>query len=481
MLSLLCSMDSAILRMRCEVSAAMGGLVYATGLACAGVVRIVPAFVRSSTMDRRLSSSDVVALGVNGVIGSGIFLLPGVLAQRMGPASLVAVVAAGLLAFFVTISFADVSRHFEDTGGAYLYARSAFGRFVGFEVGWMTCVTRVLVFAANANGFVLALSYFVPQVGHGMMHAWVLTVLVGGLSWVNILGSKLGARVSTWFGAAKIVTLAIFVGAGLLFVRSSRFVPWAPSGWGGFGETVLIAFYMFVGFESLVIPAGEVLSPQRAVPRALLSVMAIVSALYLTTHAVALGMWEGLAGSQNPLSDAATVAIGDTGGIFVAGCVMLSTFGYAAGQAVVVPRAFFAMAQRGELPAKLGAVHSVYKTPAASIAVTALLTIGLALSSSFKQLAIISVVARVAQYVPVCLSVWVFRRHPPFLRHETAAIPFARTASVIAMCVCLLLLTQASRQQLASGGIALALGAAIYWGSMRYRHIFAPGAATKSP
>ncbi len=413
---------------------------------------------------RRLSTLDVVALGINGVIGSGIFLLPGVLVDRLGPASLVAMVAAGFLGLLVTVSFADAGRFFRATGGAYLYAREAFGSFVGFEVGWMTCAARVLGFGAAANAFVLALSYFVPSVRDGATRALALVALIAGLAVVNIRGSKEGAKVSTWFSAAKVITLLIFVVVGALYVDFSKFVPFAPVGWSRFGEAVLVAFYMFVGFEVLTIPAGEVLSPERAIPRALLVVIAVVSLLYLTTHSVAVGVWDGLATSKNPLADAAQATLGNAGGAFVAAGVTVSTFGFAAGQAVVVPRAFYAMSERGELPRVLSIIHPTYSTPVASIALTAALTIVVALSSSFEQLAIISVVARIAQYLPACASVWVFRNNPPLVvSAPIKAMPLARVASLLAICFCILLLTQATAAQLIGGAIALAIGAVLYF------------------
>ena len=105
----------------------------------------------SSGLQRTLSLRDVVALGINGVVGQGIFLLPGAAALMLGPACFVAIFAAGILCLLMALCFAEVGSRFPSTGGAYVYARETFGDFVGFEVGWMTCCVAVIAWAALAS------------------------------------------------------------------------------------------------------------------------------------------------------------------------------------------------------------------------------------------------------------------------------------------------------------------------------------------
>ena len=120
-------------------------------------------------LQRSLSLRDVIALGINGVVGQGIFLLPGVAAAMMGPACLVAIVAAGVLCLLMALCFAEVGSRYHATGGAYVYARETFGDFVGFEVGWMTCCVAVIAWAALANGLTEVLAQLLPGV-KGLRH-----------------------------------------------------------------------------------------------------------------------------------------------------------------------------------------------------------------------------------------------------------------------------------------------------------------------
>ena len=123
----------------------------------------------SSTLKRSLGLATVVSLGINGVIGQGIFLLPGKAAGMMGPSAGLALLMGGVLCFLIALCFAEVSARFDATGGAYVYAREAFGDFVGFEVGWMTCCVAIISWAALANGFTLVLSHFWPAASRGSL------------------------------------------------------------------------------------------------------------------------------------------------------------------------------------------------------------------------------------------------------------------------------------------------------------------------
>ena len=128
---------------------------------------------KSPALKRSLGLGAVIALGINGVIGQGIFLLPGKAAGLMGPASLVGIGIAAVLCLLIALCFAEVGSRFSSTGGAYVYAREAFGDFIGFEVGWMTCCVAVISWAALANGFTLVLGTFIPQVAEGWLQRWL--------------------------------------------------------------------------------------------------------------------------------------------------------------------------------------------------------------------------------------------------------------------------------------------------------------------
>ena len=152
--------------------------------------------------------------------------------------------------------------------------------------------------------------------------------LMFGLAGVNIMGAKQGAAVSTFFSIAKLVPLAGFVLIGATAIETEYFQNFAPHGVGApFAETTLLLLYPFVGFETLVVPAGEMADPKRSVPRALLIVMAIASLIYTAVLLVSIGTLPELAGHENPVAAAAQVIMGPVGGTIVAAGIVISVFG----------------------------------------------------------------------------------------------------------------------------------------------------------
>ncbi len=408
---------------------------------------------------RSLSLLDVVALGINGVIGQGIFLLPGIAAAKLGPASMLAIIAAGGLSFLIALCFAEVGSRFTATGGAYVYAKEAFGDFVGFEVGWMTCCVAVISWAALANGLTLVAGHFVPAVASGWLQPVVAVGVMALLAGVNLLGAKSGASLSTLFSGAKLVPIALFVAVGVFAIDLGRFEPFAPQGYEPLAEATLVLLYAYVGFETLVVPAGEMRNPQRAVPIALVLVLALVSVVYVAVLGVCVGTFDGLAGHANPVAAASAELMGPVGGTIVAVGIVVSVFGTNAGAALVSPRRFFAMAERGDLPRVLASVNANTGAPVASIGLMLCLSAVLAATGSFKELAVLGVVARFMQYIPTCLAVIVLRRRgsAPGFR-----LPFGPVLPLLTVALCLLLLWNTDPVKLAKGGVALLIGLPLY-------------------
>jgi CheY-like chemotaxis protein len=137
-----------------------------------------------------LGKWDLTAIGVNQVIGSAIFLLPSDVAARVGPWGPLAFMAVGLLSLSIALCFAEVGSRFETTGGPYLPARAAFGRFVGFEVGWMMWFSRVTSHASVVNGLTLALAFYWPPLANGIPRAATITALTLVLTWITSAASS---------------------------------------------------------------------------------------------------------------------------------------------------------------------------------------------------------------------------------------------------------------------------------------------------
>src|SRR5205807_4370715 len=161
----------------------------------------------------------LVAMCINAVVGSGVFLLPTESYKLLGAFSLWAPLIFALPVFILVLCFAEASSHFSEPGGAYLYARTAFGDFIGFETGWMNWIARLTSLASLSNGFVVSLARLYAPLGEGV---WRATIIVGSLlilGTIHFVGVKYGALSIYVFTLGKVVPLVAFIVVALVAWR----------------------------------------------------------------------------------------------------------------------------------------------------------------------------------------------------------------------------------------------------------------------
>lgn len=409
---------------------------------------------------RAVSRWQLVGLAINDVVGSGIYLLPAAAAALLGGASVWAVVLAGVAAALLVLCFAEASSYFDQPGGAYLYTREAFGSFVGFEVGWLTWLSRVAALASFANGLVQAMTYFWPAAESQWGRAAVMCGLILPLAGINVLAVRAGARTAVVLVIAKMLPLVFFIAVGAWFVNRPHLeILSAPHG-GALGRAALLLLFAYGGFENTPVAAGEYHNPRRNVPFALLAMILIVTMLYGAVQLVALGTLPGLAQSSAPLADAAERFAGHPGAWLLTLGTMLSIMGIAGNTMLSGPRYLFALACDGYGPRLLARVHPSYRTPAFAIIVQALMALALAMSGSFVQLASLSVIARVATYIGTAAAVPILRRR--LEDRASVRLPFGPAVPIAALLVAAALLGSATGANLLAVLGAFALGGVIY-------------------
>ncbi|MDX1503688.1 MAG: APC family permease [Thermoanaerobaculia bacterium] len=422
---------------------------------------------------RAVSRWQVVALALNDVVGSGVYLLPAAAAALLGFASLWAVALAGLAVLLIVLCFAEASSRFDEPGGAYLYTRTAFGPLAGFEVGWMTWLARVASVGSLSAGFADALSFLWPQAATpGAARAVAITLPLLALTLVNLVGVRSGALASVVLVLAKLAPLALFVGVGL-FVASPELAAAQPVlREGGLGAAALLLLYAYAGFENTPAPAGEYKSPRRDVPFALLVHIGLVTALYAAVQWVALGTVPQLGTSTTPLADAAQRFLGGWGGWALAVGGAVSILGTNGNTVLAGPRYLYALACDGFGPRFLARVHPRFRTPAAAILLQTAIALPLALTGTFVGLAALSVVARLATYVGTAAAVPVLRRLGP--GEAGFRLPGGPLIPAAAIALSLGLAASATPRNLAAAGVALLAGLGVY--ALRRRD-----AATRRP
>lgn len=368
----------------------------------------------SPQLVRAIGRWTLTALVVNCIIGSGIFGLPGDVARLVGRAAPWAYLIAAVGIGVIVAVHAELASQFQDAGGPYLYAREAFGRFWGIQIGWFAWLVRLTSGAANANLFVTYLGEFWGQATAPWSRAVLLTALVGGLAATNYRGVQGGVRLSNLLTVAKLVPLGAFIIAGLILARQE---PAAAStagvGVANWMSAVMVLVFAFGGFEVALIPMAEAKHPRRDAPFALFAGLAVITLVYVLAHVVCMWSLPNLPGSARPLADAARAFVGPAGAIVMAVGAMLSTFGNLSAQLVGVPRLTYALAQHGDFPRILSTVHPRFRTPHVSIVLWAVLVLGLAIYGNFIWNAILSVAGRLVIYAVACAALIQLRRKRP--------------------------------------------------------------------
>ena len=411
---------------------------------------------------RVLGRWDLTAIGVNQVVGSGIFVLPATIALLVGTASSPLVwIAGGLINVLIVLCFAEAATRFRTAGGSYLYAREAFGPFVGFEVAWMMWVTRVAAQAALANALALYLGYFWPGATEGAGRILVLTATIVGLAVINFVGVRYASWTINLFTIGKLAPLGLFILLGFFFIDGERFTGFQQIKLEGFGDAILYMIFAYGGYELISVPAGEAQSPRAHVPQALLMTIGVSCTIFCLVQVVAVGTLPGLAESERPLADAAALFLGLVGGTLIALGGLISIAGANSGSMLAAPRMTFALGEGGQLPRLFAHVQRRFRTPDFSIAFYAAITLGLALSGTFEQLAAASAVARLVYYAATCAAVPVLRRKQGPMP-DAWRLPWGATIPVLALLASLSIMAGADAKKLKFGAIALAVGAGFY-------------------
>jgi basic amino acid/polyamine antiporter, APA family len=402
----------------------------------------------------------LAALTVNCIIGSGVFGLPSVLAGLVGRASIWAVMLAAAAMGVILACFAEVASRFAQTGGPYLYAQEAFGRFMGIQVAWLLWFVRLASCAANANLFVIYLAEFWPRSTQPVPKLVILTLLVGMLAAINFRGVRMGTHVSNAFTAAKVTSLVIVGVAGAIYLISSHHllpeasVSPAADSW---VQALVLLIFAYGGFEAALVSAGEAKDPRRDMPFGLFTALLACALIYGLIQWVVVSMLPDPARSERPLADVARIVLGHGGATLIAVGALVSVYGYLSGNMLATPRLTFALAERGDFPSLFGVVHARFRTPCFSIWAFALLVWLFALFGSFAGNATLSAGSRLFYYGVVCAALPVLRRKQRM--PAAVRVPGGSVLAVLGVLICAGMLTRIEYSKslilLAAVGVAL--------------------------
>ncbi len=412
----------------------------------------------SAQLVRTVGFWGLVAMCINAVVGSGVFLLPYESYKLLGPFSLWAPLLFALPVFVLVLCFAEASSHFSEPGGAYLYARSAFGEFVGFETGWMNWLARVTSLASLSNGFVLALGLLVPSLKVGGARVAVIVAVIGILAAIHYVGVRYGAASIYVFTFGKLIPLVGFIVIALIAwnhnpIPASFAIPGPGTDW---SSAALFMLFAYAGFENLGVPAGEYRNPRRDLPLALLAGTLAIAAIYVLAQLGAMSALPDLSQSDTPIASAAAAIIGPAGAVIVTLGALLSMAGTNSGTMLEGSRMLYALSL-GRRLGPVSKVHAKFHTPTVAIAIHASVALALALAGSFRQLAMLSAVARLTTYLFTCAAVPRLRKINEGFRTPGLIVP------VLGTLISLSLFFTLNRINFLAAAIALTVGAGVYW------------------
>jgi basic amino acid/polyamine antiporter, APA family len=349
----------------------------------------------ASHLLRRLGLLDAALLVMGGIVGSGIFLNPSVVARIVGTPALIlsAWLFGGAIAVAGAFVYAELSALRPEVGGQYAFLREAFHPAVAFLYGWsLLLVVQSGGMAAVAITFaryaVELVSWKVPEVAVAAAALLVLTL-------VNAAGVRAGSTVQGTLMVLKIGAIAVLVAAGLWLVPGSR-VHWRPLLDRPASSGLLTAFvgalmpvlFAFGGWQTSGFVAGELRHPRRDMPRALLLGVSGVVVLYLAVNSVSLRVLgvDGLASTSTPASEVMHRALGPRGATFIAAAIALSALGFLSQGMLTAPRVYFAMARDGVFFRAVGRVHPRTRVPVLAVVLQGVAALLIAVSGSYEQI-----------------------------------------------------------------------------------------------
>jgi APA family basic amino acid/polyamine antiporter len=334
-----------------------------------------------------LNVFDATMIVMGGIIGSGIFMNPYVVAQQVHTPALILGVwlLGGMVAMAGAFVYADLAAVNASVGGQYAYLRDGWHPSVAFLYGW--CLLLVIQTGGMAAVAVTFAHYLIEMTGLTWPAGLIAAVTLVALGLVNIAGVRAGSTTQNVLMALKILAIGVLVVAGFM-APAAVAGPEQIGHSGSFAGALTPVLFAYGGWQTASFLSGEMKNPNRDLPRGVIMGVSGVVILYLAVNWVcvrALGP-NGLASTPTPASAVMRLAFGPAGGKLMAAGIAISTLGFLSQGMLTAPRIYYAMAKDGVFFEKIGMLSARTQAPAAAIALQALLAVGIAFSGRYDQI-----------------------------------------------------------------------------------------------
>ena len=418
--------------------------------------------------DKKISSFSAFLLGVDGMVGSAIFLLPGSLYAKAGNSLIGILFVSGVSALLLALCYAALSSETKQNGAAWLYAYKEFGRFAGFEVGFFTWFQGVITITTEIAAFLTSLKLFIPQLSDKLVYDIAGIAIVFIIAIIGLMGDRVSSIADNIATFLKIGVLLIFVLAGIWFIHRINFVSNAHYSFHLVNNAFSNAFYMFTGFAFLPVAAAQMRNPRKNLPRELLAVIISVTLLYIATVVVAIGtVGPSIAHSSLPLAIAFAKHFGNLGKIIITVGTVGSVLGVAISLSYSTPYVASSLANEHQLLPQFFGKKSKSGAPYVAIIITAGLCALLILSGGYLFLVPCTIIISLVQYFSTSLVMfvkqWRRQRHQEQLPQGAFNLRGGILVPVLSLLVCVYILVNLKLKVILFGIIALICGIALYF------------------
>jgi basic amino acid/polyamine antiporter, APA family len=433
------------------------------------------------TFVRSIGRWAMTALVINCIIGGGIFGLPGELTRLLGRASPFAMILAALGMAVIVSCFAEVASQFSEPGGAYLYVRTAFGRFAGMQISWFDLLNMIASIAALSNLFVDYLATFFPSTQSTLNRALVMAILIAIPAAVNYRGVRSGANLSSLMTFVKLLPLALLIVFGVArfaqhpeIIRSSEVASHGLSDW---LRAMALLLFAFGGWEDSILPTGEIREPRRTIPFGLGIGLVGCAAIYMLLQFIIVATVRTTS-TDAPLTATASVLLGRGGAAFVVIAALVSIYGWISASMLYAPRLAYSLSAQGDFPAVFAKLHPRFHTPTIAILFYAVTGWAFASSGTFLWLVALTSGTLMVLYAGVCASLIRLRKLRPTA--EAFRIPFGSVLAIVGVAIAIALMTALKRRELLLMCVTAIIATANWLWARHHHSELEPKASTAS-
>jgi len=403
---------------------------------------------------------------INTIIGSGIFVLPAIVAAALGAASIFAYAVCIVLITLLMLCIAEVGSKITDTGGPYIYIEKTFGKFAGFLTVWLILLATLSAVGAVANAIVNVVFTLFPFIKGELVRIAMFASMFGGLGYLNVIGLKKGVTFVKLITFLKVVPLLLIVFLGFKDVDLTNLVWESVPTIDQMGSASLVLYFAFTGVGSALSVSGEVRHPQKIIPRAILFSIFIVGVIYILIQTVAQGVLGDSLPSftENPLGEVAERIFGPVGLTLMIIGAGVSMFGSLSSNIMSIPRVLFAASADDVIPVKiLSRVHRKFATPYIAIITFVGLAFVFASIGGFQDLAIVASAGALVLSLAACAAVIKLRINKQFDDNpESFRIPGGYTVPILAIAGILWFLSNLSANKLLGFGVFMLILTVLY-------------------